>query len=547
MSKTKTKKTIEKQKQTEESSVEEQKTSILSQSVHQFILLGILHILYIIFEAMNVFPNVANNWVSSLIYSIICVITIFCIWREWKSAKYLVPIPFLSLLIVGIILEFPEIVTAIFIVYCLFYFIMAFLKKDTVVSILTICISGLTFFILTSIMRVNLGFVKVNYEFNVVSCILLLLVIGSSLTVFFNKKNYGLLFAYTITFTLLCSLLPFVRPEGDNSTLFTLFCAISALVVGIVTFTKFMLTEEENILNIIPLVIIEQIGIIILSYSFTFNFDWLSTRNNILIIDYVIFMPLVLFVTFVFGIRYYPVHKDPENKRLLYNIDFTAIGIFLLFIISSMAMAGWLGGSNFNLIKALVISVLFFGMTIPLSLNYSSSVSLVSLYIFLGLVMNFVAGVNTNIVLITLMAFSSALILFAIINELYLMGEPLTSSMIISGSLLLMVCSFIFFELIEIWISVIWAVVGLYLFVVGVLFNKISLRRTGLIVILGDIIYSIVYLSIRAENKVLLGVGFMVLAVVLFLCIWLFRWSEQKIKKEKEALDSETNEIIETI
>lgn len=535
-------------KEIQEVSIEKKRTGLLTQRMHQFIIIGILHLVYIIFESMNAFAisGFAYSWPSALIYSLICFFTIFSIWREWESAKYLVPIPFISLIVVGTILEFPEMITALFVLYCIFYFTMTFIKKDTGVSILTICFSGLSFLLLTAFMRFDQGFVKVNFEFNVVSCILLILVVAASLTVFFNKKSFGLLIAYNATFIILGSLLPFIKPEGANSNLFTLFCAISVLIVGIVTFTKFLRSDEQEMINLIPLVIIEQIGIIILSYSYTMNFNWLGGISNVMIIDYAIFMPLVLFVSITLAVRYFPVHKDPTRKSDLDKIDLTIIGTFLSFIVASMAMAGWIYG-NFNLIKALVLSIIFFGITIPLSLKYSASVSLISTYVFLGLVLKFVALVSSDIVLISLMAFSSALILFAIINELYIMGEPLTSSMIISGSMLLMVCSFVYFNYIEIWTSLIWAGLGLYLFVIGLLFNKIYLRRTGLIVLLVDIVYTIVYLSIGVENRVLLGVGFMVLGVVLFICIWLFRWSEQKMKREKETAETESEEIIETV
>jgi hypothetical protein len=146
----------------------------------------------------------------------------------------------------------------------------------------------------------------------------------------------------------------------------------------------------------------------------------------------------------------------------------------------------------------------------------------------------FVANVNDQIVYLVLMAFSATLILFAIINELFIMGEPMTSSMTISGTLILMVCSQLYFEDVVIWVSLIWAFVGLYLFVVGLLFNKVFLRRIGLSVIIIDIIYSIVFVS-RQANRLYLGIGFMVLAVVLFICIWLFRWSELKVRKEKQV------------
>ncbi|NHJ49629.1 MAG: hypothetical protein FK733_17700 [Asgard group archaeon] len=519
---------------TEETATEKKTLrDMFNHRVHQFIIIGILHVMYIIFESMNAFNqgSFTYNWISALVYIIICGLTVFMIWREWEKAKYMVPIPFISLIIVSLILGFTEIITGIFVLYCIFYFVMAILKKDDIVAILTVIFSSVTFFLLTSFMRFDSGFVKVNYEVNVVSGILLLLVIASSICVFRNKENFGLLVTYNATFMLLCSILPFIQPEGSNSNTFTLLCAISVLAVGIVTFVQYMITTDQNMIKLLPLVLIEQVGIIILSYAFRFNFNWLGALGKVLIIDYVVFLPLVLFVSVVFAFKFFPIHKDPERESELDQVDFIAIGVFISFLAAAMAMAGW-GVGNLNLIKALVVSIIFFGITIPLELKYSASTSLISIYVSLGLMLHFVAALERNIVLLILMSFSAILILFAIINELFIMGEPMTSSMTISGTLMLMVCSLIYFDYIEIWVSLIWALVGLYLFVIGLLFNKIFLRRIGLAVIIIDVIYSIVYVS-RLENRALLGVGFMVLAVVLFICIWLFRWSEQKLKKDK--------------
>jgi hypothetical protein len=288
--------------------------------------------------------------------------------------------------------------------------------------------------------------------------------------------------------------------------------------------------EDKNMAKLVPLVISEQIGIVILSYSFTGNFEPLVELAKILIVDYAIFMPIVIFVAVNVGIKFYKLHKNPEQKQTLTNLDFILIAVFAVFLATAMGMAGWTIG-NYNLIKAFVVSIIFFGISLELRLRFSTAITIIATHVFLGLMLNLVGGISSDWVLITLMAISSVLILFAVINEIFLIGEPITSAMIISGSLILMATSFVYFEFLALWVSLIWAFAGLYLFVFGLLFNKISLRRSGLIIILADVVYSIVYVA-RLENRTLLGIGFMILAIVLFACILLFRWSEQRLKKE---------------
>ncbi|MEA2070567.1 MAG: hypothetical protein U9O98_04680, partial [Asgard group archaeon] len=136
----------------------------VNQSLHQFIIIAAFHLLYIVFEGMNAFPfaGLSRNWISAIIYILICTLTIFFIWKEWDTAKYLVPIPFLSLTIVSWLLNFPEIITAIFVVYVILSFLMAFLKPDTIVSILTIIFSGFSFFLLAIFTKFEHGFYRVN-------------------------------------------------------------------------------------------------------------------------------------------------------------------------------------------------------------------------------------------------------------------------------------------------------------------------------------------------------------------------------------------------
>jgi large-conductance mechanosensitive channel len=64
--------------------------------------------------------------------------------------------------------------------------------------------------------------------------------------------------------------------------------------------------------------------------------------------------------------------------------------------------------------------------------------------------------------------------------------------------------------------------------------EKIIARRTGLSIILIDIIYSIIALILKYGASLEMGIGFAVLAIVLFCCIFLFRWSEKKYRQEHQ-------------
>ncbi|MHA1185611.1 MAG: hypothetical protein ACTSSK_01860, partial [Candidatus Heimdallarchaeota archaeon] len=84
----------------------------LDKKVHQIIILSILHIVYILIEAFNLFEV---KWVSGLLYGVLCVGTIAILWLQKENINYLLPIPFISLIIVGGILEETITITAIFV------------------------------------------------------------------------------------------------------------------------------------------------------------------------------------------------------------------------------------------------------------------------------------------------------------------------------------------------------------------------------------------------------------------------------------------------
>ncbi|MGC9779343.1 MAG: hypothetical protein HZR80_08900 [Candidatus Heimdallarchaeota archaeon] len=125
-----------------------------------------------------------------------------------------------------------------------------------------------------------------------------------------------------------------------------------------------------------------------------------------------------------------------------------------------------------------------------------------------------------------------------VINELLLIGEPLTTNLSVVATLMGMVTSIIFFYIEnmafkEIWTSISWAIIGVFLFAFGIIFDFIFLRRSGLFVILFDVVYSVIVISINYRG-LLLGIALIVLDVVLLICIYLLRWSEKRDDLRKE-------------
>ncbi|TFF84615.1 hypothetical protein EU523_01530, partial [Candidatus Heimdallarchaeota archaeon] len=170
----------------------------IKQSWHQLVIVCIFHLVYFVFEGMNAFPSAGlqQDWLSAGIYCFISLLTLFYLWKEWETSKYIVPVPFVSLLIVTWLLDFEEVVTGLFILSSIIIYLLAILKPDPLITKLTFGFTGLGFFFLAFFMRFDRGFVKVNYEVNVVACLFVLLFIGSSILIFLQKENYSSLLVY---------------------------------------------------------------------------------------------------------------------------------------------------------------------------------------------------------------------------------------------------------------------------------------------------------------------------------------------------------------
>ena len=166
---------------------EKQGKFIVHKIAHQVIALTVIHLLYIVFEAYNAFNE---SWVSALIYGLIALGTVGFIWLQKENAKYLIPIPFISLCVIGGILENTIAITAIFGAYCIFFYALLFFERKETETLVTNLFSALTLLILTSFMLFDQGFVKVNYIVNVVSGIWLLWGIIVSAVTIKHKDNF---------------------------------------------------------------------------------------------------------------------------------------------------------------------------------------------------------------------------------------------------------------------------------------------------------------------------------------------------------------------
>ncbi|MBD3192127.1 MAG: hypothetical protein GF308_15890 [Candidatus Heimdallarchaeota archaeon] len=510
----------------------------VTEIIHQIIALGLIHILYIIFELYNAF---LENWISAIIYGVLSLGTLVFVWFQWTSAKYLIPIPFISLVIVGAFLEFPIFITILFALYCIFYFAIVFIKGEPIDANITIVCSGLSFLLLTIYMLFGQGFVQIGFEFNIVVGMLILWTVAASAVVIIHRESLLTIGIYNSLLMIICSISPFIRPEGTESNIFILVCGLIFLITTVLSLTLIFKHEDINFGKLVPFVFLYEIGLIIYSYSFNLNFAWLSSNIKAIIVHYGFFIPVLIYIIVNLAMLYSGsmVGSEEESSYEMrfrndqFQDDGSALIVLLSFIITSLAMFGW-SVSNLNLINALVVSVIFFGLSFFADMRITTSSTLVFIHLFLGLLLAFVANLEYQLILIILMALSGITIIFALINEKFLTQEPLTTTMTIIGSVILMVTLLLYFGYLSLWISLGWALIGLYSFTVGVLMEKIFLRRAGLVIIIIDVVKSI-FDVVRLQPRWLMGLGFIILAITLFACIFLFRWSEKHQERQAQS------------
>jgi len=531
-----------------EGAEEKTKKFDVAKTPHQVIVLTIIHLLYIAFEAASEFNP---NWVSVVIYGVISLGTIGFIYLQKENAKYLIPIPFISLIVVGGLFgSFAGsiTITVIFVIYCAFYFTLVILFEDITQTIITILFSAVTLFVLTTFMKFGRGFVASGVEYNAISLLWLVWAAATSFVIIKNKEKTGLNILYSILLVLMSSIGPIIRPEGAaNANVFSLICAIILLGTAVISIILAVPKEEFKVGRFIGNIIIIEVGFVVFSYTFNRAFSWIANSSTkASIVNFGLLLPLVLYTMTILVIKYYPRDKVDlslrtytlfKNKELL-SKDMILWGTYLSFIAMSQVM--FVENYELNLLNGLIISIIFFSATIPLTIRFSTTSSLILTFLFLGLTLGEYTSLQYSNNLIILMAISGAIVVLAVFNELFLKGEPMTTTLTLSGSLILMITSQLYFSINFatqfIYSEIVWAGIGLFLFTLGLIFNRLFLRRTGLIIILMDVAKSIieVLLQFLDEKQWRIGIAFMIFAIVLMVCIYLFRWSEKREKLQQE-------------
>ncbi|MBN1328823.1 MAG: hypothetical protein JXA54_05060 [Candidatus Heimdallarchaeota archaeon] len=546
MSKTKAKINQEEIVSEKEANIESKTDSL--KIIHEMIIIIAINLLVILLEVFNAYEQ---TWLSVTMFCILMVGNLTYSWLKRAYVKYLLPLAFVSLTVFGGMLSNAIIVTIVFCIVTIGYFALSFYKKDELETILTILFTGLSLFIFTALMVIDHGFVRVNFELNIVVAIWLAWVTTIAAIIILNRNNYSIVVTSSSISIIFSAICPFLKPEAESSNTFTIMCGISILGISIISILMTYSKDKFNFNKFIGIIFAILIGVIIFSYSFNYSFGLLDTMPNdsqikAVLVDYILFIPLTIFTVVIFTLFFHrktskEISETRSNNHIenneLIKTDGKFVGIYLLFIAISQIM--FVEEYELNIVKALIISLLFLGASISLNIRITSIVTIITSLSFFGLMLFIYNWLDSDYILIILMTTASALLIFSVINELFIKGEPLTSTLMISGSLTLMVTSIIYFylqtyELRYILPGLVWGAIGLFLFTIGVIFNRIVLRRTGLIIILADILYSIIVVILRYRGWQM-GVSFIILALVLLGCIYLFRWSEKKKGKANQT------------
>ncbi len=484
----------------------------------------------------------------SIIYGVLAIGTVGFLWIQKERITYLMPIPFISLIIVGGILEETITTTVIFTAYCIYFFIYQFIQKNIGETILIVVLSGISMIVLICFTLFNQGFVKVNYEINPITIIWLawcLTILGLA---FIHRENFAMHLGFIITALILAAIGPFLGFILVYDNVFALANGIIILASIVISLLIIFLEETFSLRKFLSFIGINLAAVIVYSFSFGSSFDWLSPINESFIVDYTLFIPLVLITTIVLTIKFYPdtrVEKDAEkfsyrDQQKIIDIDGSMIATYFIFHIAALfSLIQTIANFEYIFLKLLIISIAFISATVTLNLRITNIMSLISSLVFLALMMIFLANVSNFATFISLLAITVVLYIFIILNEMFLIGEPLSTNLSIVATLVGMLTSILFFYteniiLKEIWTSICWVVIGAFLFSFGIIFEYTFLRRSGLFIILFDIVYSVIVISIGYRGLPM-GIAFIILAVVLLVCIYLLRWSERRDARKKIA------------
>ena len=140
---------------------------------------------------------------------------------------------------------------------------------------------------------------------------------------------------------------------------------------------------------------------------------------------------------------------------------------------------------------------------------------------------------------------------FGLLNEKYFKGEPLTTSLTVSGSILSAISivsplflrspdlTFINLEndaiFIQFLVNIVWAILGVILFRLSRTLKKTYLRRLSLGILVADIFKTAYDIFIQSSNPLIRTIGAITLGAVLIYIFYLFSSEEQETVKSQHV------------
>jgi len=517
-------------------------------TAHQTITVLLLHSAIVLFQAYKIIPTI---WLPILLYSLVLTGTIVLAIIKKEYLAILAPINFLSIACMNYFLEQTIAITAMYAVNLLVYVVLIFSFKDRWAFLGEMVSSAIAFLALSLSEKANTGFYPINHELHLVVVFLVLWAVihASILYRMKEKREMPIVFSFTLMIMVITGeMARYLYVAEEYFDAYQLLC-ILLLGAGAGYTMALQIKEKEKIglkiVNILPYII----GSFALSYSFPALFTWLTNKGyKVIMNDYLLFIPLVIGTGVMLMLHWREEERgrkeEREKERKVEYIhdkekqknDWLLVGIYALFILPALLMS--LNERNYNAIRCLLVSILFLGIGVTKQQPAATTITIMTGMAFLAYMLNEWTGLKGTMNMIIMMSIATALVAMAIINEHMLAGEPITSALILAGSIMLMIGSVSYFYQTTIYLKYVlpgfvWAVIGLVNFGLGLMDDKLYMRRTGLSIILADIAYTIIAVILAKYTGWQIGITLMVLAVVLLGCILLFRWSERKEGKEE--------------
>jgi len=518
---------------------------------HQIVTITLIHLTIIIFQAFNIFPT---NWLPSVLYGLISGGTIVFAILKRKIMVWLIPITFGSLIAVNYAGLNLLAVTILFAVNLVAYAILIFWFKDGnsfIGEVLTSSIAFLSILYSLKADRVFYGLSNALIEL-LVFMILWTVVNGLLIVRLRERKDSLVVFSFALVYVTFIS--SFARYLYEAEVYFNAYhlSSIILLALGMLYTCGWQMRRREGLglktLNLANYLI----AAMVFSYIFPRYFTLMgSATAKTVLVDYLLFIPVVIAGVsnlVLQGRAEESKEAVQEKSRLAYQEDkiriqrdWKQIGFLAMFLVTSLLMS--IDNNTYNHLRSLIVSLLFLGVAVVNQAPATLTTAILTGMAFQAAFLQKISGIQATTNMIILMSLAAAVLLVAILNELVIAGEPFTSAFAISGSVMLMISSVTYFYMTNFYLrfilpGIIWAAVGLLNFAMGLLFNQIFMRRMGLSIILADIVYTIVTVIIAQYKGWQIGVTFIVLAIVLLGCIVLFRWSEQKQRKEEAQKQS---------